>query len=808
MANVRTFSRSFAGGEVTPEFWGRIDDVKYQTGLATCRNMLVLPHGPVANRPGFEFVRQCGVPDNPVRVIPFSFSTTQTMVIELGENYARFHTNGATLLSGDPDPYEPMQTITGVDAPTDTLTINAHGFADGKEIQFDTSNTLPAGLVAGAAYYVIDATANTFKVARSVGGSAVNITSAGSGTHRAGRRYTKGDLVEDGGGIYYSIADNPGEAPPDIDLWYEMPGEIYQIPMPYESADLFDIHYVQSSDVLTLVHPSHPVRELRRLGATKWVLEEVVFQPQIEAPGVPTVTATRASSPTQLRDYRYRITAMGPDNIEESLGGGIGTTNQTNNLLQTDAFNTITWDNVEGAGRYRIYREDNGLFGYVGETEDLTFKDEGVTPDLSITPPNIKPTFDAAGKYPAAVSYYQQRRVFAGTNEQPQSVWMTRSGTESNLTYSLPSRDDDSIGFRVAAREANTIRHIVPLQDLVLLTSSGEWRLQGSEGPVAPSNIKVGPQSYVGANNVQPVIVNNSLLYAAARGGHVREMGFSNDSGGYITGDLSLRAPHLFDTFRIEDMAYSKAPVPFCWFVSSTGKLLGFTYIPEQQIGAWHQHDTVDGEFESIAVVAEGEEDVLYAVIRRVINGNPTRYIERLRSRQFVAQADAFFVDSGLTYDGAPVSTLAGLDHLEGEEVSILIDGAVHPRRTVVGGSINLDVPGSKIHVGLPITADMQTLPLAFETQGFGQGRVKNVNKVWLRVYRSSGIFAGPSPDRLTEAKQRTTENWGQPPALKTEEIEIMVEADWTDNGSVFVRQQDPLPLTIVSMSLEVAIGG
>ena len=684
MTTIRTHSRSFAGGEVTPEFWGRIDDVKYQTGLATCRNFLVYPHGPVANRPGTQFVRAAKFAAKFTRLIPFSFSTTQTMVLEFGDQYVRFHTNGATLLSG---------------------------------------------------------------------------------------------------------------------------GVPYEVATPYLEADLRELRYVQSADVLTITHPGYAPRELRRLGATNWELTTINFNPTISPPGAPTVTATRAEDPTNLREYKYKITATTDGGVEESLGSASGTTNQTNNLLQTGAFNVITWSAATGAGRYRVYREDNGLFGYVGETDGLTFKDEGVTPDLSITPPNLKPTFTGAGNYPATVSYYQQRRVFGGTLNQPQNVWMTRSGTESNITYSLPSRDDDSLSFKVAAREANTIRHIVPLQDLLLMTSSAEWRLDGSGGPLTPSNIKVGPQSYVGCNNVQPLVVNNSLIYAAARGGHAREMGYSENAGGYITGDLSLRATHLFDSFQIEDMAYAKAPIPFCWMVSSSGKLLGFTYIPEQQIGAWHQHDT-QGEFESIAVVAEGEEDALYCVVKRTINGQAVRYVERLHTRAFVDQKDAFFVDCGLTYRGAPADNISGLNHLEGQEVAILIDGAVHPRRTVTGGQITLDVEGSVIHIGLPITADIKTLPLAFETPGMGQGRVKNVNKVWLRVFRSSGIFTGPSFDRLTEAKQRTTEAWGTPPGLKTEEIEIMVESDWTDSGSIYVRQADPLPLTVLSMALEVSIGG
>lgn len=682
MANVRTLSRSFSGGEVTPEFFGRIDDVKYQTGLAKCLNFIPLPHGPVANRPGFAFVREVKTSAKRTRLIPFSFSTTQTMVLEMGETYVRFHTDGGTLLSG---------------------------------------------------------------------------------------------------------------------------GVPYEVATPYMEADLFDIHYVQSADVLTLVHPNHEPRELRRLGATNWTLSTITFGSTLTAPTGVTATATQAPSPSNLVTYTYRVSAVGDVGQDESAVSASATC--TNNLLQTGAFNTITWSAAAGAVRYNVYKEDNGLFGYIGQTTGLTFKDDNITSDLSNTPPIGSVPFVGAGNYPAAVSYFEQRRVFAGTTNKPQNLWLTQSGTESNLSYSLPSRDDDGISIRVAAREANTIRHIVPLNDLVLLTSSAEWRVSASgDSVLTPTAIAVKPQSYIGANNVQPVIVNNNLVYAAARGGHVRELAYNWQAGGYLTGDMSLRAPHLFDSLTLLDMAYSKSPQPIIWFVSSNGKLLGVTYVPEQSIGAWHQHDT-DGVFESIAVVAEGDEDVLYAVVRRTIGGAQKRYVERLRTRQFVDPADAFFVDAGLTYSGAPAMTISGLGHLEGKTVSILVDGAVHPQRVVTGGSVTLEVEGSKVQIGLPITADLQSLPLVVETQAFGQGRVKNVNKVWLRVHRSSGIFVGPNPNELTEAKQRTIEPYGSPPALKSEEISVVLTPTWADNGHIYVRQSDPLPLTIVAMTLEVAIG-
>lgn len=680
MPNMRTLQRSFAGGEVSPEMFGRIDDVKYQSGLAKCLNFITKPTGPAENRPGFQFVREVKDSSKAVRLIPFTYSTTQTMVLEMGAGYFRFHTNGGTLLSG---------------------------------------------------------------------------------------------------------------------------GVPYEITNPYAEADLFDIHYVQSADVLTLVHPSYAPRELKRLGATNWTLTTISFGAGVSAPTGVTAVATCT---TPKYPNAYVVTAIASDGITESSASAEGTC--TGNVFENGGYNTISWTAATGATRYYVYKKQGGIYGYIGNTDSLSIIDDNIAPDLSRTPPTYENVFSGSNEYPGAVSYYEQRRCFAGSVNKPQNIWMTKSGTESNMSYSLPIRDDDRISFRVAAREANTIRHIVPLSQLLLLTSSAEWRVTSvNSDAITPTSISVKPQSYVGASNVQPVIVNNNLIYVAARGGHVRECAYNWQANGFITGDLSLRSAHLFDSYDVKDISYSKAPQPIVWMVSTSGKLLGFTYVPEQQIGAWHQHDT-DGVFESCCVVAEGAEDILYCLVRRTINGSSKRYVERLHSRQFVDQADAFFVDCGLTYDGAPASTISGLSHLEGKMVNILADGAVHPQRVVTSGSITLDVQASTVQVGLPITADMQTLPLAMQVDGFGQGRMKNINKAWLRVFRSSGIFIGPNADNLVEAKQRKEEMYGTPPALKSEEIQIMLTPSWSDGGQIYVRQADPLPLTIVALTLEVATGG
>lgn len=817
MPNVKTLQRSFAGGEISPEMYGRIDDVKYQAGLTLCRNFIIKPQGPAVNRPGLGFVRAVKDSSKEVRLIPFTYNTTQTMVLELGDGYIRFHTSGATLLA-----------------------------------------PVPSGWLTGTGYVV-------------------------------------GDLVLETAKTYYcTTAHTSGTFATDLAAgkWYEIPSAAYEIPSPYAEADLFDLHYVQSADVLTIVHPNYAPRELRRLGATQWTLTMISFSATISAPTG--VTATASGHTTAKYDYTYVVTAIAADGVNESVASSVAT--DKGNLFETGGIVTIAWNAVSGASRYHVYKLQCGIYGYLGQTSGVSIVDDNIAPDLSMCPPTYETVFNTAGEYPAAVSYFEQRRAFAGTTNKPQNIWMTKSGTESNMSYCIPIRDDDRIAFRVAAREANTIRHIVPLSQLLLLTSAAEWRVTSvNSDAITPTSIAVGPQSYIGASNVQPVICNTNLIYGAARGGHVRECSYNWQANGFITGDLSLRSAHLFDSYEIADMAYSKAPQQLLWFVSSSGKLLGLTYVPEQQVGAWHQHDTLNGTFESCTVVAEGSEDVLYVVVRRLINGTYCRYIERLHTRQFVDPADAFFVDSGLTYDGTNTTattvtvsggttwgpgedltitadgpifdagtgdagdaivltddagttyrltilsatsttivtarvdktlpaalqdtatavwsfarkSFAGLGHLEGETVSVLADGAVHPQCVVTSGAIALDIAATVVQVGLPIEADLETLPLAMQIDSsFGQGRYKNVNHAWLRVYRSSGIFIGPDADHLVEAKQRTTELYGLPPELKSEEIRLMLTPTWADGGRVYVRQADPLPLTIASLTLEVSIGG
>lgn len=784
MGNTKTFTRSFSGGELSQAMFGRIDDAKYTSGAALLRNFIATPQGPAENRPGFAYV--LNTKNNGVaRLIPFVYSSTQTMVLELGEQYIRFHTQGETLVTAPNTPYE--------------------------------------------------------------------------------------------------------------------------IASPYLAADLFSIHYVQSADVMTLVHPSYPPMELRRMGALNWALQAITFGAIVDTPAGVAVTAspgylaqiqsisianpaliTTASSHTlslgdgiyinglvvvisgvntdltgfylvnlvptdpttgdlipnelQVMDYsgntldssgwssivsngtiqlgdkifditnHYAVAAIAADNVSQSVLSDPPVT-ATNNLDVPGSYNVISWDLVTGATAYYVFKQKNGLWGFIGQAVGTTFTDNNIAEDFSITPVNLENPFSSADNYPAAVGYVEQRRCFAGTNDNPQTLWMTNSGTESTLAYSLPSQDTDRIEIKVASLEVSSIEHIVPLTQLILLTGSCEYaEYTANGGPITPSSLGIRTQSYIGASTVRPTVVNTSLVYCAARGGHVREMGYSWQANGFVTGDLSLRSANLFDLLTIQDQAFSKAPLPIVWFVSSNGDLLGLTYVPEQEIGAWHHHDT-NGTFESITCVAEGNEERLYAVINRTINGQTVRYVERMASRLVGELQDCFFVDAGVTYptgpsDQVPATTIGGLTWLEGATVAVLADGAVQNQKVVTNGSITLDQPASVVQIGLPYTSDLQTLPPTLQVDGFGQGRQLNVNKVWIRVFQSSGIFAGPDEDSLTEYKQRTTEPFGTPPALQSGQAEITLMPKWNYDGQILIRQENPLPLTIVAVTMEMSIGG
>jgi hypothetical protein len=277
-------------------------------------------------------------------------------------------------------------------------------------------------------------------------------------------------------------------------------------------------------------------------------------------------------------------------------------------------------------------------------------------------------------------------------------------------------------------------------------------------------------------------------------------MGFSDTVGDYVTGDVSLRATHLFDTRTVIQMAYAQAPHPVVWAVSSVGTLLGFTYAPEEQVAGWHEHDLGGADqVESVTVVAEGTEDRVYIVAQR----NGTRYVERMGSQSATLIQDQFFVDWGGTYSGTPLASLF-FPHLAGSFVHYLADGVAGTATVSAQGILTLPTAASKVHVGLQFFSELRTLPVGLQVDAaLGSGRTKNINAVWLRVVASGPFDVGPSVAPAALSTYAPTS--GQ---LLAQVVPVLTMGEWTDDGQVTVLVDDPLPLTVVGLTLEVASGG
>jgi hypothetical protein len=842
---------SFAGGELSPSLFARVDLAKYQSGLALARNFFVQAHGGASNRAGLRYAGEVKASATAGRLVPFQFNTTDTYVLEFGQEIMRVIKNGGYVLEAD----KVISSITQA-SPGVFTTTAAHGFSTGEEVYLEDIVGMTPLNKRSAIVTVLSAT--TYFL---TGRDGVAISTA------AYPAYVSGGNV----------------------------ARIYQISTPYNAADLPLLKFVQSADVMTLTHPSYAPRDLTRTGDAAWTLTAITFAPAIAAPGAPTVTPRTTGSTT----YSYVVTAIGAGG-EESLASAATAIADGN----AAASNDVSWPAVAGAVSYVVYKQGGALYGFVGRATGTTFWDNNIDPDESDTPQIAANPFSGAGNYPGCVTYHEERKVYGRTNAKRQSLFFSQPGAYNNFGTSTPTKDDDAIEASLVSRQVHEIRALLSLGGLVVMTSGGEWLAKpgGQSDAITPYSLVVKPQSYRGVSDVPPIVVGNMALYVQDRGQIVRDLGYKYEVDSYTGDDLTLLSRHLFEGRTVKEWGYSQAPYSIVWCVMSDGALLSLTYLREHEVWAWSRHDT-DGDFESVAVVSEGSEDVAYFIVRRVINGQVRRFVERMASRQVYDVQDSFFVDAGLSFDnpvaisaitsanpaavttttphglttgdlvdiegtqsfnplypltsddrlvahatagqryqvtvtganaftlrdyltGAAVNGSAwvawgrggnvrkalavfrGLEHLNGKTVSILANGDVQPPQTVFNGSVTLVRAASRVHVGLPYFCDLKTLALDAGPSSGGamQGRKKVIPYVTVRMERTRGMSVGPREDKQVEMKQGPGA-YNTPTGLYTGDYKLSVPGDWSTGGQLFFRQSYPLPATILGLIPEVQLG-
>lgn len=588
---------------------------------------------------------------------------------------------------------------------------------------------------------------------------------------------------------------------------------LYKIDCPYSSDELIGIRYAQSADIITITHRNHTPKLLKRLGAASWSISDVTTGYNIATPtnvkASPSFTNTTNANRTT---YYYVVVAVNG----KVLSKRSEVVSAENDLTLKPNYNTISWDAVSGAERYKVYKLQGGLYGYIGETDDLSITDNYIEPDTVQTPPYLRNPF-ASGN-PTAVSYVQQRKIYGGGTNTPQLLNLSRASTEDDYTYSVPALDDDAIQIRIAAKDGNGIQHIVPMNDIMIFTQGSVWKMPNTQA-ITSENIGVYIQTYTGSNDCTPLLTDNTCIFSSDQTGHIHELGMSaNKNGAYNTTDISLLCPHLFEGYDIIDQALIRNPFTCAFFVREDGVMIGLTYDPVQQIYAFHEHQT-DGLIESVAVIPEDQQTCLYLSVKR----GDDRYIERLRLRKATEQSLENHLDCSAVITSTEEKTVfSGLDWLNGKSVKVVTDGALYRKTSqvlVTDGQIELTYPAKTIIIGLPYDGYMTTLPMYdANNQRFSPTKPKKVTNIFARVYKSSAFYVSQGYEMIesslaektyvgfeTQAKTRSDEDFNSPPRLQTGILEVPIFNTLEKDIQVRIEQQDPLPLQVQAIGIEYA---
>lgn len=750
MAKASPPFNNFTAGELSPRLEGRTDVNKYFNGCKKLQNFVLHPHGGASRRPGTKYVNTVKASGNFTRLIPFEFNVEQAYVLEFGNLYFRIHKDGGTVVDGSQNPIE----VTTV----------------------------------------------------------------------------------------------------------------------YTSAQVSEIKFTQSADVMYLVHPSHPVQKITRTSHTAWTISEVDFlRGPMQDPNITSTTLTAdgrtgsvtitASADTfvstdvgrlvKLHDGFAKITSytsatsVDADVQENAEGrtelmpsytattiaffeGDPSATGLEHNDRITDTAGNFVIEGFKVGQKVTISGATNSgnnkstavlLVQVTADTilfsPSVDLVDESASASITISGEleadnNFSlGAFSSTTGYPGAVTFFEQRLVFANTTAQPQTLFFSVGGSFEDFADGIDA--DDALTYTIGSNQVNVIRYLTSSRVLIVGTSGGEFAVSasGAAEPLSPTNAQIKRQANYGSANIQPIQVGNVTMFVQRASRKVRELVYNFDSDSYQAPDLTVLAEHITDS-GITEMAFQQEPDNIVWCVLNDGRFVGMTYRREENVVGWHEHilggsfGSGDAVVESVAVIpGDLDEDNVYLVVKRTINGATARYIETFSNFDFGTDIeDAFFVDSGLTYSGSAATTISGLDHLEGESVSILADGSTHPNKTVSSGSITLDRSTTKAHIGLGFNSTLQTMRVdAGGTEGTAQGKIKRIHDITLRLFRTVGIQVGSSETEIDRIPFRSSADaMGSALSMFTGDKEVEFRGGFDNDGFIVVKQNQPLPTTVLAI--------
>lgn len=759
MASVNPIYESFNGGELSPILEGRVDFAKYKKGLKSCENFIPLVQGPLTRRPGTTFTAEVKDSSKKTLLVEFEFSTVQAYILEFGDQYVRFHRNHSQIT-------QTAQNITGITKanPGVVTYSGSDTYANGDRVLI--SGVVGMTEVNNREFIVanVNAGANTFEL------SGVNTS--------AYTTYSSGGTV----------------------------AEIYEVATPYLEADLFEIQFAQSADVLYIAHPDYAPRKLSRTGHTSWTLTTIDF---LDGPFLP----TNSSSTT--------LTLSGTSGSVTVTASAVTGINGDSGFASTDVGRLIRWKDPASNWTWLT------ITAFTSTTV-VTATIEGANASAGTATANWRlGVWSATTGYPGAVTFHGDRLFWGGPTNTPQRIDGSNVGDYENFKPSNAAgtvADDNAVGFTLNANEVNVIRWLMSDEKgLMVGTVGGEWivRASSQNEALTPSNVQATQSTNYGCAALPPLRAGKAIIFAQRNGRKLRELAYVFQDDGMRAPDMTVAAEHI-TRGGIVDMAYQSQPQSIIWMARADGTLLGFTYEREQEVLAWHRHvmggafSTGQAVVESVACVPnpDGSADELWMIVKRTVDGVTRRYIEYMDELwdESRAKEDAFYVDCGLTYDGSAVTTITGLWHLNGQTVTVLADGAAHPDRTVAAGAITLNRSASVVQIGLGYTSSGWTERIeAGAAGGTAQGRTKRMNRVNARFWQTLGTWEfGTRGDGTLEAIifRNYGDDAGMSPSLFDGDKSITLPGGYEDEGRIYWRISQPFPGTLLSLMPEVETQG
>lgn len=749
MAKASPAFTNFTAGELSPRLDGRTDIAKYFNGCKKLQNFVVHPHGGASRRPGTIFVREVKNSAHNCRLIPFEFNVTQTYILEFGDNYFRIHKDGGTVVDGSSNPIE----VTTPYAHTDLAKLKFTQSAD--------------------VMYLVHPDFSPRKITRT----------SHTSWSIAEVNFLRGPMSEDNTSATTLVAN----------------GRTGSVTITASTSTFV------SSDVGRLVRVHDGFAKIAAYSSGTSVTATVQENVEGRAELMPSFTATTIS----FHEGDPSTTALEHnDRIQDSSGQFVSQGFKVG--MKVTISGASTSNNNESSAIVVKVTDDTIL---LAPSSDLTNEAAGqsvtVAGILSASTEWALGAFSDVTGYPAAVAFYEQRLVFASTTTQPQTLFFSVGGSFEDFSSGVDA--DDALTYTLGSNQVNIIRYLQAGRVLLVGTSGGEFVVTSSEdAPLSPTNAVVKRQATYGSADIQPVQVANVTLFVQRAKRKLRELVFDLNTDSYQAPDMTILAEHI-TAGGIKEMALQQEPDNVVWCVLENGKFAGMTYRREENVIAWHEHliggvfgSDAFGHVETVATVpGDLNEDDTYVVVKRTIGGATKRYIEYFSSFEFGDDVeDAFFVDSGLTYSGSAATSISGLNHLEGQSVSILANGATHPNKTVSSGAISLDFSVTKAHIGLGFNSTLQTMRIeAGGTEGTAQGKTKRIHEVVLRLFRTVGVKVGSSETELDRIPFRSSaQAMTAAIPLFTGDKEIEFRGGFDTDGFVVIQQDQPLPLTVIGI--------